>query len=209
MKGNQWVVVGHSVGGMMGMMLGMEKGPQKQGQRGGGKELQREKDREGEEKDAKSEKEGDILQNLKAVISLCGIYDFPLLLHNAPSVQKAEYEAFISGAFDCRSSRAHAHDCSASEGANNAPSLLHSDRPLRKNVQIVVVAHSKEDELVEWEQGKRMVESLRVRQQSRKILGGEVKVKAVEIQGGHEDVLETGRVGEAVRDVLEELERTG
>ena len=214
MKGRKWVIVGHSVGGTMGMMLGMEGQNQRVEEEE--EEIAEEKRKEGSEE--KEGEEREILERLKAIICICGIYDFPLLLRNAPPEQKAEYEAFISGAFGRHSAPALAHAYPTSEAASNAPSFLHSERMLKGNVRMVVVAHSKDDELVEWEQGTRMVETLRMHQHQRRQPNdregrlreereGEmkVKVKELEIQGGHEDILETGRLGDVVRDALERL----
>ena len=240
--GRGWVMVGHSVGGTMSLLLASAS------DNAAGKE-----GRQGEEA---GEGVRDALSHLKAVVSVAGIYDFPLLLRNAQQEQKAEYEEFIEAAFggidvseQKRIDRSEVRGDSAGEkatkreqestgyevnghiaeggqryegapnhakkentrgyeAAKNAPSLLTPLPTLLDNVEAVVVAHSRGDELVEWEQGRRMVEGLTQGKETAGVVEkrGEALVKEVEIQGGHEDILDTGRMVDVVKEAWGVLE---
>ena len=82
MMGEEWVVVGHSVGGTMAMMLGLEG--------------------EGEGKWGKEE---GAMEGLRGVVGMAGIYDF-VALRDAHLSTRSLYDAFTTGAFGSEESGA-------------------------------------------------------------------------------------------------------
>ena len=67
--------------------------------------------------------------------------------------------------------------------------MLRCGRRVGDGVEVVVVGHSREDELVEWEQGQRLIEVLEREREGK----GEV-VRFVEVQGKHAQVMADGVV---------------
>ncbi|KAL2043641.1 hypothetical protein N7G274_003948 [Stereocaulon virgatum] len=151
MKGKEWIVAGHSVGGTMALMLGMEP---RSGDHGWGKETP--------------------MVGLRGVVGVEGIYDF-VALRDAHAGMRGLYEAFTEGAFG------------AEEGGGwRRGDVLRCGRRVREDVDCVVVGHSREDELVEWQQAVSMMEVLRREANGTKFL--------VEVKGKHQEVV-TGGVG--------------
>lgn len=120
-----WIVCGHSVGGTMAVMVGMD------GEREGeGKEWER----------GIWGREGG-MDGLKAVVSLEGIYNFTACRDAHPRLRDM-YNAFITEAFGPEEERGW-------ERGN----VLRCKRRFRDGVEAVIVGHSRDDEMVEWEQG--------------------------------------------------------
>ena len=168
----RWIVCGHSVGGTMAVMLGMDGTV-------------------GSERDGEGRKwEGGIwgkeggMDGLKAVVTLEGIYDFTACRDAHPQSRDI-YDAFTTGAFGPEE-----------EGGWERGNVLGCRRRIRDGVEVVVVGHSRDDELVEWEQGQRLIEVLeREREREGK---GEV-VRLVELEGKHAQIVKDGvAVGKCV-----------
>lgn len=156
----EWIVCGHSVGGTMAVMIGMD------GTGGEGKEW-----------------EGGIwgreggMDGLKAVISLEGIYDFAAC-RDAHPLLRDMYDAFTTGAFGPEE-----------EGGWERGDVLRCKRRIRDGVEAVVVGHSRDDELVEWEQGQRLIGVL---EREREGEGRGEVVRLVEVEGTHSQVVRDG-----------------
>lgn len=149
----------------MGMMLGLEAADGRD-ERGGQEEEGRELGKWGREID---------MSGLKAVISIEGIYDF-VALRDAHLSMRALYDGFTDAAFG-----------SEEEGCWERGDVLRSGRKVRGKVEVVLVVHSREDELVEWEQAERMVEVLK--REGRDGVG-----VLVEVEGKHQAVITEGVV---------------
>lgn len=167
-EGQEWIVSGHSVGGTMAMMLGMDSMSNREedkswpggiwGAEGGDGSVQ---GRVG-------------LEGLRAVVSIEGIYDFTACRDTHMHLRDM-YEDFTTGAF-------------GSKWANwERGDILRCGRRVRDSVKVVVVGHSKEDELVEWEQAEKIMEVLN-RRRSPWPRGPEF----VELEGGHQEVVKGG-----------------
>lgn len=115
------------------------------------------------------------MDGLKAVISLEGIYDFTACRDAHPWLRDV-YNAFTTGAFGPEEERGW-------ERGN----LLRCKRRFRDGVETVVVGHSRDDEMVEWEQGQRLIGVLESEREGR----GEV-VRLVEVEGTHSHVIRDG-----------------
>ncbi|SMR42820.1 unnamed protein product [Zymoseptoria tritici ST99CH_3D1] len=125
-----------------------------------------------------------------AVLGIEGLYDLPALVkfHAAQPF----YRGFVERAFG------------EGERAWAAASPAHAD--LRKSWEegkLVVIAHSREDELVEWEQPELMLRSL----EEQGFRGtGSPRVRLLELRGKHDQVWEEGReVARAIEFTVEEL----
>ena len=69
-------------------------------------------------------------------------------------------------------------------------------RRIRDGVEVVVVGHSRDDELVEWEQGQRLIEVL---EGEREREGKADVVRMVELEGKHAQIVKDGvAVGKCV-----------
>lgn len=158
--GGEWIACGHSVGGTMAVMVGMD-----------GKEVPSRKD--GWEGGIWGREGG--MDGLKAIVTLEGIYDFTACRDAHPELRDM-YNAFTTGAFGPEGERGWERG-----------DILGCGRGFRDGVEVVVVGHSREDELVEWEQGRRLVGVLEEGQRK----GGEV-VRLVEVEGTHAQVVRDG-----------------
>lgn len=158
MRGKEWIVCGHSVGGTMAMML----------------VLQPPLDGGGEWGDESVSMEG-----LRGVVSIEGIFDF-VRLRDEHLGMRGVYEGFINGAFG--------------EGGWERGRVVGCGRGVGGGVEVVMVVHSRGDELVEWEQAEGMVGVLR---------GVGV---LVEVEGRHQEVVTEGKViGRVVGEAVERL----
>lgn len=169
-KGKGWIVCGHSVGATMAVMVGMD----------------------GMGDTGMKEWEGGVwgkeggMDGVKAVVALEGIYDFSACRTAHPAL-RTMYEDFTAGAFGPEE-----------EGGWERGDVLRCERGVRGGVEAVVVGHSRDDELVEWEQGVRLVGVLEER-------GGGL-VRFVEVEGTHEQVVGDGvAVGKCVGVAIEVL----
>lgn len=163
-----WVVCGHSVGGTMAVMVGMDG-------TGGGEE-------------GGKEWEGGVwgreggMDGLRGVVTLEGIYDFGACRDAHPQSREM-YEAFTTGAFGPEEDKGWERG-----------DVLRCKRKVRDGVEVVVVGHSRDDELVEWEQGQRLVGVLEREREGK----GEV-VRLVELEGTHSQIVRDGvAVGKCV-----------
>lgn len=125
------------------------------------------------------------MEGLRGVISIEGIYDF-VALRDAHMSSKDLYDAFTTGAFGPEE-----------DGGWERGNILRCGRKVREGVEVVLVVHSRGDELVEWEQGEGMAGVLR--REGREGVG-----VLMEVEGRHAEVVEEGVV---VGRVLEEAVR--
>lgn len=179
----EWIVCGHSVGGTMAVMLGMDGAEGRGG--GGGK-----KDVEWASDGGVWEREGG-MDGLRGVVSLEGIYDLTACRDAHPEF-RAMYDAFTTRAFGPEEERGW-------ERGN----VLRCKRGIRDGVEVVVVGHSRDDELVEWEQGQRLIGVLESEREGKGDL-----VRLVEVEGRHSQVVRDGVavgrcVGVAIRVLVE------
>jgi hypothetical protein len=125
-----------------------------------------------------------------AVLGIEGLYDLPALVkyHEAQPF----YRTFVEHAFG--------------ESKNwAAASPTNSDfRQTWQDGKLVVIAHSREDELVEWEQPDLMLKSLS--SQGFRGEGVSPRVKLLELKGKHDQVWEEGKeVARAIEFTVNEL----
>lgn len=136
------------------------------------------------------------MPGLKAVISIEGIFDF-VALRGAHLAHREIYEAFITAAFGPEEG-----------GGWERGNVLKSGRDVREGVDVVLVVQSRGDELVEWGQAERMVETLEKGRAKSDGLG-----VLVEVEGGHDGIVGEGKViGMAVEravDMLVERQKGG
>ena len=176
MAGEEWVVVGHSVGATMAMMLAMSdpaEGDMKWG-RGGGDGV------------------GKVMKRLKGVVGIEGVYDF-VGLRDHHLEWRGVYEEFTTAAFG-----------DEGLGGWRRGDLISNGERVRGGLEVVVLGHSKGDELVEEGQSERMAEQLGVG--GRYAHEGSV-VRRVEVEGGHDEVVEKGVVVGRCIDVAVEALR--
>jgi acetyl esterase/lipase len=121
------------------------------------------------------------LQPPTLVLGMSGIYDFPLIHEDHP-----EYKALTFGAMR------------EGEEVLASPARYEVSEYARAGVKGVVLAHSRDDGLVTWNQVERMAAVLGV-----KGSGGGEFVRVLELQGEHNDIWRDGR--ESSRAVLEAL----
>lgn len=115
------------------------------------------------------------MDGLKAIVSLEGIYDFTACRDAHPQLRDM-YNAFTTGAFGPEEERGWERG-----------DLLRCKRRIRDGVEIVVVGHSRDDELVEWEQGQKLIGVLKREREGK----GEV-VRLVEVEGTHSQIVRDG-----------------
>lgn len=167
----EWIVCGHSVGGTMAVMVGMD-GAEVLG--GGGEKVW--------EGGMWGREGGGGMDGLKGVVALEGIYDFAAC-RDAHAELRDMYDAFTTGAFGPEGERGWERG-----------DVLGCGRGVRGGVEVVVVGHSREDELVEWGQGEGLVGVLEGKGKGKgKGIGegGEV-VRLVEVDGTHAQVVRDG-----------------
>ena len=122
------------------------------------------------------------------MVSIEGIYDF-VALRDAHLSMRGMYEEFTTGAFG-----------KEEDGGWKRGDVLSCGRKVEEEVGCVIVGHSREDELVEWQQAVDMMEIL-----TRVGNGTEV---LVEVEGKHQEVVTGGKgVGVCVARCVEELVR--
>ncbi len=117
-----------------------------------------------------------------AALSLCGIYDFAAL-RDAHLSHRQIYDDFTTTAFG-------PEEDGGWERGNTKTGFSNE-------VEVVVLAHSKTDTLVDWEQTEVMRESLRA-------MGPQAKGAVMEVKGDHKEIYEKGE--EVARAVMETLE---
>ena len=180
-EGQEWIVSGHSVGGTMAMMLGMDSMSTREQDKNWPGGIWGAEGGDGSVEGVLS------LEGLRAVVSIEGIYDFTACRDTHMHLRDM-YEDFTTGAFGPKWANWDRGD------------ILRCGRSVRGGVE-VVVGHSKEDELVEWEQAEKLMEVLR-RRRSPWPWGPEL----VELQGEHQEVVRGGiGVGKCVSAAVELL----
>lgn len=117
----------------------------------------------------------------KAVLGLSGIYDFPLLHQSHPEYEALTFNSMTRGA-----------EVAAS------PSVYDAEIYKAAGVSCVLLAHSRDDGLVPWNQVDAMTQLLQE--------GGEGYVRVLELFGKHNDIWADGKeVSRAVLAMLEYL----
>lgn len=116
-----------------------------------------------------------------AALSLCGIYDFAAL-RDAHLSHRQIYDDFTTAAFG-------PEEDGGWERGNTKVGFSNK-------VKVVVLAHSKTDTLVEWEQTEVMRDSLRA-------WSPQAKGVVTEVKGDHKEIYEKGEeVARAVKETL-------
>lgn len=135
------------------------------------------------------------MEGLKGVVALEGIYDFTACRDAHPQLRDM-YDAFTTGAFG------------PEEGKGwERGDVLRCERRIRDGVEVVVVGHSRDDELVEWEQGQRLVGVLEGEREGKR--KGDV-VRLVEVEGTHSQIVRDGvAVGRCVGVAIAVLDEKG
>ena len=165
--GEEWLLVGHSVGGTMAMMLAMEP-----------PEIDEPLDRPWGDENQK-------LPGLKGVVGLSGIYDFGAL-RDAHLAYRDIYDTFTTAAFGPEE-----------RGGWERGDLLRCRRETREGLEVVLVAGSRGDELVEWAQAESMFGMLKAWGR----IGLEKEL--VEVEGKHDAIVNEGKaIGKLVERAL-------
>jgi len=145
-----------------------------------------------QEGDMKWGKEG-AMEGLKGVISIEGIFDF-VAPRDAHLEYREIYDAFTTGAFG-----------SEEDGCWERGNVLRGRRKVREGIMVVLVVHSREDELVEWEQAEQMVQRLEEEKGKRDGVG-----VLMEVNGKHQEIVTEGVViGKVVDQALRMLIKRG
>lgn len=127
------------------------------------------------------------MEGLKGVVGLEGIYDFTACRDAHPS-NRGLYDEFTAGAFGPEE-----------EGGWERGNVVRSGRKVRGEVELVMVVHSREDELVEWEQAGAMMEVLRKEKRDDMVV-------FLEVEGKHQQIVTEGRViGKVVIEAVNRL----
>jgi kynurenine formamidase len=131
----------------------------------------------------------------RAVVGIEGIYDLPLLVKNHENI--LEYRQFVEGAFG-KDERAWS-DASPALQPSNLKTLL-------QKIDVVVIAHSSEDELVELEQPEVMTAALMVAFKETPRVVDSTPVFRVGLTGTHDEVWQQGHgVYKAVAFTIEKI----
>ena len=114
------------------------------------------------------------MSGLRGVVGIAGIYDFTAC-RDAHGEMREFYDAFIGGAFGREE-----------EGGWNRGDVMRCGRRVEQGVGVVVLGHSREDELVEEGQTIRMIVGLEWEGD------GKGEKVLVELEGRHQDAVEGG-----------------
>lgn len=127
------------------------------------------------------------MEGLRGVVCVEGIYDF-VALRDRHLAMRDVYDGFIGGAFGAEG-----------EGGWERGDVLRCGREVREGVEVVLVVHSRGDELVEWEQAEGMVKVLK--EEGREGVG-----VLVEVEGSHHEIVTQGKViGTVVKQAVDML----
>ncbi|KAL1306929.1 hypothetical protein AAFC00_005571 [Neodothiora populina] len=146
----------------------------------------------------------------RAVLGLEGIYDIAALIaYHASRPYSEIYNAFIDSAFGPRYQRQLRRPQAQEGGETDVWKTVSPTTGLYdsswKEGKLVVLAHSRQDELVEWEQVELMREAL-VRQGWGETENGGRRVEMLELKGLHDQVVNEGvEVARAVQKTVEML----
>jgi pimeloyl-ACP methyl ester carboxylesterase len=209
--GGRYVIVGHSCGGTLGWQVAMSRS-----WRGDGYPIpigeEGEKEAEGRrgatERDVKEPALLDFedVQPPMAIVSVCAIYDLPLLVQTHGDV--LAYRQFTSAAFG--------EDERLWEGVSPARWAEYAKTwgeaggdasAGRRKKPVVVLAHSRDDELVDWVQVEQM--EMTLRQMQRRNGGGwSGDFQVLAIKGKHQEVWQKGEeMARAITVALDKLDR--
>lgn len=127
-----------------------------------------------------------------ALLGVEGIYDFPLLVRSVPDEIRDKCLEATQGAFGKNESVW----LEASPAQYSAEAYSRSWDGGRR---LVIVAHSREDELVDWEQVRAIRKTF-----SHRVEGDRIKFEVLELNGKHDEVWEKGQelaraIAEAIR----------
>lgn len=121
-----------------------------------------------------------------AALSLCGIYDFTALRDAHRSSQKI-YDEFTNGAFGPEEQDGWAHGLTTRDA-------------IRKDVKLLLLAHSKTDSLVDWQQTHKMSDIL-------ERLDSDQQGVVREMYGDHKEIYEKGiEIARIVQESMRILE---
>lgn len=151
--------------------------------------------------------------HLRGLLCLEGIYDFRALLTHHWT-QREAYEAWIQAALGTEEQ--------LWERASVLRIMKLGKGKIRSGVRKVVVAHSRGDEAVEWEQSEELVDVLREMEEEEKkeeekkkekkgkevegVEGWRCSSELIEVKGGHDQVVEEGvEIARCVRVLVERL----
>ncbi|KAI7038402.1 hypothetical protein KC366_g6624, partial [Hortaea werneckii] len=140
-----------------------------------------------------------------ALLAVEGLYDLPALIsHHADS---PIYQHLITNAFGPNPSDWAAASPAISLSLSPSPSQQHQHQQ-PPGPQLIALAHSRQDELVEWQQVDRMHAALKRSggwdEVGREEAGGG-RLKLIELHGGHDEVWREGGGAELARAVGEVL----
>ncbi|KAL9092267.1 MAG: hypothetical protein Q9165_004441 [Trypethelium subeluteriae] len=185
-----YVLVGHSCGGTMAMQIVMSEGQKwmTSEQATSLSEEQREKGRD--------------TPVPRVVVPVEAITDLPKLV--AAHAEQKMYEDFVVGAFS--EERQVWEEASPTRGAYKGEKW--------RDAKLVILAHSREDELVEWEQCDLLLDVLKAQGWKEKSIqieaGGDVgeepAVRVLELRGKHDETWEDGKeLARAINVAVERL----
>lgn len=209
--GGRYVIVGHSCGGTLGWQVAMSRS-----WRGDGYPIPIGKEEGGEGEGRRGATERDVkeaalldfedVQPPKAIVSVCAIYDLPLLVQTHGDVPS--YWQFTSAAFG--------EDERLWEGVSPARWAEYAKTwgeaggdasTGRRKKPVAVLVYSRDDELVDWVQVEQMEKALRLMQQ-RNGGGWSGDLKVLAIKGKHQEVWQKGEeMVRAIRVALDMLDR--
>lgn len=142
---------------------------------------------------AAAKKEGRVEPPM-AVLGVEGIYDFPLIVRTVPEEVRDKYQAPTEGAFG--KNRSIWLEVSPAQYSANA--YARSWGPGRR---LVIVAHSREDELVDWDQVRAIQQAFAAR-----VEGDRIKLEIVELKGKHHEIWENGQeLARAIAEAMRSL----
>lgn len=130
-----------------------------------------------------------------AVLGVGGIYDFPLIIKTVPEEVRDNFVQPTQGAFGKNESVW----LEASPAQYSAEAYARSWGTEGGRRRLAIVAHSREDELVDWEQVRAIRNVF-----SQRVEGERIKFEVLELEGRHHEVWEKGQelarvIAEAVR----------
>lgn len=140
----------------------------------------------------------------RAIVGLSGIYDFPLIHRTDP-----DYESMTRNAMDA-AQYVEASPALAGLDAYRTKWRSPEDQPNGKHKRTVVLAHSRDDGLVRWDQ----VEAMHAVFGNGNGKGGggdddddAIEAELVEVTGGHDQVLSNGALARALERAIEMVDR--
>ena len=189
--GKPFMLIGHSVGATMAVLAALHRKP-----------LGSYPSDSGADDSLFDLLRDSLLENLRGVIALEGVYSFRSMHdnHPDPSIQPL-YTSFINAAFGFDKP---GPGYRGGWGQADLVQIVKEGKArLTHEVKAVILAHSQSDELVEWEQVIEMRSAFKEAGESE---GGRVRV--MEVGGCHDEIMESGKeVGRAIAELFKQLER--